>query len=367
MQERRQQAGASRPRKFLLSLSGVTLLFLAGLIVYPGWHPVFRLGLVALLALIMLTALTTTRGPILCRCVLPLLIGVFCVESYILLHGLDVAPEITKFFVFGDKYNEIFYSGIATLYAIITALALVKGIEDFDATKRHVSDEAYKVRAISEMTHYFEIDKDGEARNAVLSLRRNLLRYTANVAALRDQRIDDENLRLLRDCQRHIAKLEPRDANDQESLQVMVSAHSELGTLRSKRINAIGEKIPRYLIAALWLMALALILPFTAEPLVIPATPPELGLVDNPARFGQYYIIFLLGALNSFLLLMLSDISDPFEGFWVVSMQPFRVLSAALGEDLGEISAAGPVQAALATVASSSPGTFAGSSSSSRI
>ena len=40
---------------------------------------------------------------------------------------------ITKFFVFGDKYNEIFYSGIATLYAIITALALVKGIEDFDA------------------------------------------------------------------------------------------------------------------------------------------------------------------------------------------------------------------------------------------
>ena len=49
---------------------------------------------------------------------------------------------------------------------------------------------------------------------------------------------------------------------------------------------------------------------------------------------GRYYIIFLMGALNSFLLLMLADISDPFDGFWKVNMEPFRDLSHALEEEL---------------------------------
>ena len=37
-------------------------------------------------------------------------------------------------------------------------------------------------------------------------------------------------------------------------------------------------------------------------------------MVPNDDRFGQYTIIFLLAAVNSFLLLMLSDISDPSTG-----------------------------------------------------
>ena len=46
-----------------------------------------------------------------------------------------------------------------------------------------------------------------------------------------------------------------------------MEAHGELGTLRAKRINSVGEKISRYLIWALWIMALGLILPFMANPL----------------------------------------------------------------------------------------------------
>jgi hypothetical protein len=104
--------------------------------------------------------------------------------------------------------------------------------------------------------------------------------------------------------------------------------------LRSKRINAVGEKIPRYLIAALWITALGLILPFMAEPLMVPAKLPATGLVENELRFGQYYIIFLMGSLNSFLLLMLSDISDPFDGFWKVNLDPFKDLATGLAFDL---------------------------------
>lgn len=184
------------------------------------------------------------------------------------------------------------------------------------------------------MTHYFDVIKEQGINDAVLGLRAKLLRYAENVAAMRDQLIRNENLSILRACQSDIAKLKPYDENDHHSLQFIVAAHGELGTLRSKRINAVGEKIPRYLIAALWLMASSLILPFMAEPLYLPAPEPAIGLIANPGRFGQYYIIFLLGSLNSFLLLMLSDISDPFDGFWKVNLDPFDELSLALEHEI---------------------------------
>lgn len=76
-------------------------------------------------------------------------------------------------------------------------------------------------------------------------------------------------------------------------------------------------------------MALSLILPFMAEPFYLPAPKPAIGLIANPGRFGQYDIIFLMGALNSFLLLMLSDISDPFDGFWKVNLDLLDALSLA--------------------------------------
>lgn len=43
-----------------------------------------------------------------------------------------------------------------------------------------------------------------------------------------------------------------------------------------------------------------------------------------------------MGALNSFLLLMLSDISDPFNGFWKVRLDPFDELSLALEHEIAD-------------------------------
>jgi hypothetical protein len=43
-----------------------------------------------------------------------------------------------------------------------------------------------------------------------------------------------------------------------------------------------------------------------------------------------------MGSLNSFLLLMLSDISDPFDGFWKVDLAPFEELRIALRQEMAE-------------------------------
>lgn len=330
-------------RSFFSFLNVLTLVLIFSLAIYWEWPAGLRLAMALLLVGILLAGLFSSYGSILCRCILPLLIGGISVEAYTFINELSIAPDIIKFFTFDQQYTESFYSGIATLYAIITALALVKGIEDFDAMKQNIFDEAYKVGTISELTHYFDIDGNHGTREAVLGIRQKLLRYAQNVAAMRDQVIKSENLQLLRECRSDIAKLRPEDENDEYSLQIILAAHGELGTLRSKRINAVGEKIPRYLITALWITALGLILPFMAEPLMVPAKPPAIGLVENELRFGQYYIIFLMGSLNSFLLLMLSDISDPFDGFWQINLDPFKDLAASLAFDLrGDKAPAGP-------------------------
>jgi hypothetical protein len=337
------QDDPSAQRSFFSFLNILTVVLIFSLAIYWEWPAGLRLTMALLLVGILLAGFFSSYGSILCRCILPLLIGGISVEAYTVVHELSIAPDIVKFFTFDQQYTESFYSGIATLYAIITALALVKGIEDFDAMKQNVFDEAYKIGVISELTHYFNIDGDRGMREAVLGVRQKLLRYAQNVAAMRDQSIKSENLQLLRECRSDIAKLRPEDENDQYSLQIILAAHGELGTLRSKRINAVGEKIPRYLIAALWITAVGLILPFMAEPLMVPAKPPATGLIENELRFGQYYIIFLMGSLNSFLLLMLSDISDPFDGFWKVNLDPFKDLAATLAFDLHGDQQAGPV------------------------
>jgi hypothetical protein len=70
---------------------------------------------------------------------------------------------------------------------------------------------------------------------------------------------------------------------------------------------------------------MALILPFFAAPLIDPADTAHIAA--NPTRYTQYYMIFLMASLNSYLLLMLSDINNCFDGFWMVDMKSFEELS----------------------------------------
>jgi hypothetical protein len=319
------------------SLKGMTGLLILLLVAYPGWDIALRIGLVALFAAFMILPPLRRHVSIFCRCLLPILIGAICVEVYILVNDWAPAKDYLKYFRFDETYNETFYSAISTLYAIITALALVKGIEDLDETKKLVAEEAFRLRTIDEMSRYFDTSAGSALRQPVEALHHLIMDYAANVAALRDTSIRGENLIILRRCQQAIARLSPQDINDENSLNVMMSAHGELGTLRSKRINAIGDTIPGYLIVALWVMALGMVLPFMAGPLDASGNLSEL-------RFGQYYIIFLMGSLNSFLLLMLSDISNRFDGFWQIDLSAFKDIADTLADELKGTPAPQPLE-----------------------
>ena len=169
---------------FLTSVSGVTFLLILAMACYPNWPWAVRGALLAAYLVIWLAPGISYHSSIIFRCILPILIGFACVEAYNFADRMNI--DLTYVRLHSD-YRESFYGGISTLYAIITALALVKGIEDFDAMKRNIAEEAHKVRAITEMTHYFDGSKRAETNAAVPALKAKLLRYAKNVAAMRDQ------------------------------------------------------------------------------------------------------------------------------------------------------------------------------------
>ena len=313
-------AGAAHNGRAFLSINSVTGLLVLLLALYPDWDIGARLGLIAVFVVFHLLPPLRRHSSLFCRCFLPILIGAICVEAYILLNQWPETKATLKYFRFHGDFRESFYGAISTLYAIITAMALVKGIEDFDATKRIVAEKVYRLRSIGEMARYFDGSQVAVTLATLSALRRHLINYGANVAERRARDDRGGKSHDLAPMPGMYCWASAEDTNDAHSLSVMMQAHGDLGTLRARRISAIGEKMPSYLIVALWVMALGLVLPFMSGPLDGQGNLGDL-------RYGQYYMIFLMAALNSFLLLMLSDISNPFDGFWQIDLSAFGDLA----------------------------------------
>jgi hypothetical protein len=319
----------------LLSIKVITVILSFVLVfAFAEWRLAYASGVILATSAFSYSKFLSRYASILCRCIMPFLIGGICVETYIFVHNSPILDGYIKYLRFNEFYKEPFYTAISTLYAIITALALVKSIEDFDEIKNNVAEEAHKVRSMLDLTEYFGNGNDDNTKIWIARLHDYLRDYARNVSNLADIAIRSVNYKVLRDCQHAIAQLKPVDENDKFSLQKLMEERAGLATLRVKRINSIGEVTPSYLIVALWLVSASLILPFFAEPLMVADPTNTTQFISNPVKYTQYYMIFLMGTLYSFLLLMLSDISNPFDGFWIVDMQAFDELTETVDAEL---------------------------------
>lgn len=255
------------------------------------------------------------HAPIVARVVLPLLIGRLCVAVYFALHQSPALAPYVVHLAFDEALKEQFYDALATLYAIITALALVKGIEDFDGLRKIYAEEANRVYMLLDSIRYFENNGSTRTARAITEIRALLFDYTTNVAGRRDIGTRGPNARILNKCQDLVRDFECRDRDDEAALPEIMRELKELKVCRAARLGSIGNRIPAYLIAALWIMSAVLIIPFMAQA-------PAAGVVS----YKLVYMIFVMGTLYSFLLIMLSDISSPYDGFWKVDMQVFETL-----------------------------------------
>lgn len=297
----------------------VVALLSAALIFY--FEPRFEVAGVAAVSVfaLCLIANQTRIGEVFGKSLMPLIIGGAFIVGYIEIHKLPAAAAVLEA-EFDEFYGEQYYAVLSTLFAIITALILVKGIELFDQLNQAVNEEANQIRSIVGFLSYFE-DDASRARCDNLDTIRTLLRdYCRNVVAQPTISGSAENTSLLKRTAQEIARLDPADENDKVALQEIMRGLNMLFTTRAKRISASQAKVPLYMLVILAFMSLAIIFPF---------------FLVSPEPFSHNYtIIFVLATFCCFILMLLVDINSPFDGFWHVDLEPYKQLEASIAEEL---------------------------------
>lgn len=251
------------------------------------------------------------------RVAIPIVLGAIFVVAYDLIHATPalaqfISEDVTEYD--GEQY----YAVISTLFALLTALILVKEIESFDRLNTAIGEEANKVRSIVEFMYYFE-EEDGEEIPNIAAIRaqtrriRQLMRayclaFLVDPSA-RDHKRSNE---ILRRSTQEVGALECNDENDKLALAEVMRALNELFAIRARRVAAVRARIPLYMMVALIFMSLAIVFPFF------------IGTPENHPYAKAF--IFVLTAFCTFVLVLLRDINAPFDGFWQVDLDAFRTL-----------------------------------------
>ena len=326
-------------------------------------------------------------------CTTPFFLGLLVVALYFQIHQIEIkslelpfielpiafkASDWLRFAEFEDNYKEPFYTAISTLYAIVVALALVKGLEDRDEINKALSEEAFHIRNIFNYLKYFEPEDVCDETNSALTRMRQVLRsYAMSITrsanlSKRSRKDIDENRARIDECRQVILNIKPADDDDRIVYPEIIKNLEHLNILRTRRVEGPNQSLSWYLICALWLMSMALILPFLAEPVCVAqqtaanpgitsqpvagarqASSPSStamqdfdasdwlqslvacpdGLQPSQGRYSQYYMIFIMVAFFSFMMLMLHDIATPDKGFWKLDREPFANLVRDLDDD----------------------------------
>ena len=237
----------------------------------------------------------------------PALVGLFAASLYFILNQFALNNGMIAV---DEFYGEQFYSVIATLYAIITALLLVKGIDSFNALGASINDESMKIRSINAYFNYFKPEEQADGGESIRQMQLCFQTYTRNVLEQASANHSHKNDQVIDACLRHCANISVADENDRFALQEIMRGLDELRTLRSHRINCASQKIPEYLINMLALMTAAIMLPFY--------------FLYEPGVGFNYYIIFMLGTFGSFIFFLLTDINKPYDGLWKIDFTPYE-------------------------------------------
>ena len=243
---------------------------------------------------------------ILRRLLAPLFIGFGSVALYVYLNLANLNSSVVGV---SEFYAEQFFSVMATLYAIITALILVKGIESFDALSSAISHEAMKIRSINAYFSYYS-DTAQQPGGSIHRIRQLLLQYIDNVLNQKSAAKSADNDSIIDACIHDCSLISVDDENDRIALTEIMKGIDEFRTLRANRINCARNKVPGYLIGMLVLMTVSIIIPFFLE--------------QQTAVHFNHYIIFTLSTFASFIYFLLQDINKPYDGLWTIDLSPFH-------------------------------------------
>jgi hypothetical protein len=236
----------------------------------------------------------------------PLLLGLLAAIVYGALNFYEINQTTIDF---NEFFGEQFFAVLATLYAIVTALMLVKGLETFDSLDRAIRNEAMKIRSINTYFYYFQNDLHEPNNNTIMLLRNALAQYVDNILSKSTATRAIKNDSIITDCINLCNNIKINDENDRIALIELIRAIDDLRILRGNRLSLASAKIPDYLISMLAVMTAVLVFPFF--------------LHHHEGFSFNYYIIFSLSLFGSFIYFLLTDLNRPYSGVWRIDFSPY--------------------------------------------
>lgn len=232
----------------------------------------------------------------------------------------DISPEgkIPESFF---EVNTVFKDAVSVLYAICAAFMLFKGLNDFDALKHTLYEEAGQIKSIFDFSDYFVLSgKPEDNSESVRSLRLCLLEYVENILEGDKVVVKKENEAVLKRCISSVSELRVGDTNDQIALEEIMKGIANLSVLRSRRVVCIEKKMSPYILVLMTLMSLTMVFSFfgkTSEGLSI-----------------EYAYVFLLPVFYTSIFMTLIDLSSPFDGYWSIKLHALEGVRNSLRSEL---------------------------------
>ena len=215
-----------------------------------------------------------------------------------------------------------FFQIMSTLYAICIAFTLWKAMNDHDDLKSTLREEASKMKAVLAFLQYFQNVSDRSTLESINAIRNQLLEYV-KLVLMRKKKYEPEAITAsadrLRECVGLVEQLRTPLQNDKVALDGVIKGLADLMMIRSRRISLTENRISPYLILILSCISLVSISFFF--------------IFDAQVFNAAHFIIPVLSFLYVFLLVLLIDLDQPFEGFWNVKAQVFEEVAAIIEKD----------------------------------
>lgn len=214
-----------------------------------------------------------------------------------------------------------FLSVISTLYAIMFAFSLWKAMTDFDDLKNSLRDEASMIQTIADLLKYFDNVTAGETQAHLKHIRTLLKEYVESMIS--DPRSDNgiktaldtddranRNSKIISECVEHVEFLETEKSNDEIALEKVIESLSQLTLIRSHRVSCLNNHMSPFLFVVIGVMSLAINMVF---------------LPRDPTAFNSNFVLLpVMAFITSYLFVMLWDLDQPFDGYWMITNEAFE-------------------------------------------
>lgn len=289
--------------------------FMMHLELSPAIHIIYMVAFLGLFA----KTTSSHNSVFVFRVIIPIVVGLGLVSLYRYLYQVPEAIDFLSASARNNFYLERLFQSLSTLYAIMTAFLLWKGISDHDDLRLVLKDEGSQIQSVIGFLNYLKSPANKKYTHEV---RKKLATYLERIVQGESITAHEGNYDLLSDIRTDIGKMEANGKKESVAVAEIMKGLNKLFQIRMKRISYMESRLSPYILIALGFMSLSIIYVLFTSP------PADTVVIDT--------IIFIMGTLMSFMLMMLIDIGTPFEGYWKLKVDSFQQIKTNLNKEIDD-------------------------------